>query len=395
MPHWHEAAVVLMLVLRILFAIRGLDDGVVIAGALLGLFACAWAVETSRSFGTTLRFRATSAPGLLLGALTLPLLMASRLAQAPESEQVRAQFWSSIAASSTLLALIFKQGETNRRKFPFAGAIIFFAFLVVLQLGFATGFSWCILNATGSLFLFRSFLEAFPCCTSPGEAMLVAQGLTLYLSNTIMVPPVDPVPAIVHTIVLGMLLVPVLYKSLLRIMLSLEVVEKKEATLESMESLPLFCSSIGIVIIWLAPLWLRLVAGVSQHPVVWIVRYLMEEPVERVGLCVYWLLVIGLSSLLLHRMTSKMSRIMIRKGFHIMAVVMFVPALAFQPDFLRIAFAVALGVFILVEAIRIWRIPPLGDKIHTFLKAFTDSRDSDVLIISTSLCYWAVRFLCG
>jgi len=79
---------------------------------------------------------------------------------------------------------------------------------------------------------------------------------------------------------------------------------------------------------------------------------------------------------------KQMARIMIRKGFHIMAVVMFVPALALQADFLRISFALAFGVFVVVEAIRVWRIPPLGEKIHTFLKAFTDSRDSDVLIIS-------------
>lgn len=449
LPLWQEAAVVLLIVIRVVVAIRGVCDTGVTA-ALTMLVACAWALESGSENGTKLQglgFRATQAPGILLGAMTPPLVMASRLAQAmwsqaPGLERARVEFWSSVACTSTLLALLFwsivqgkqevvqqrngcrlKPDETGakrdrlnsldpaHRSWEFrraGGGVIMLSLLVVLlvlQLGFAIGtfgLTWGVVNAAGSAFCFRHFLQAFPCCTSAGEAMLVAHGLTLYLSSTILEPlsklflnmvwpeltpveNVDPVLAIVHAIVLGMLLVPVLYKSLLST-LSLEALEvgEKEPILESVPRAALFCFTVLAVVFWVAPAWLRLVAGVPQHPVLWMLRYLMEQPVQRLGLCIYWVLVIGLFSFFLHQMTlrKQMARIMIRKGFHIMTVVMFVPALAFQADFLRISFALALGVFVLVEAIRVWRIPPLGEKIHTFLKAFTDSRDSDVLIIS-------------
>jgi dolichol kinase len=73
---------------------------------------------------------------------------------------------------------------------------------------------------------------------------------------------------------------------------------------------------------------------------------------------------------------------MVRKGFHLMVVIMFVPALFFQPDFLRLALSLAFAVFLVIEMIRVWQIPPFGEAVHRFLKAFTDSRDSDLLIVS-------------
>ncbi|KAK4358684.1 hypothetical protein RND71_020913 [Anisodus tanguticus] len=57
-------------------------------------------------------------------------------------------------------------------------------------------------------------------------------------------------------------------------------------------------------------------------------------------------------------------------------------ALIFQPKFLDLAFGAALAVFLVLEAIRIWKIWPLGQLVHRFLNAFTDHRDSDLLIVS-------------
>lgn len=426
---------VMLVVIRVAVAIRG-EVGV----ALVVLAACAWAVEICSENGAKLRrmrFRPTQASGILLGSLTPPLLMASRFGevmggQVGGLERGRWEFWSSIACSSALLILLMwsmvrrrerkhqivqqkngcslKQDEMkalNSRVWGTqkSGAAIVFSLLAVmllLRLGFAIGVwgvIWSFVSAAGSVFLFHYFLQAFPSCMSAGETMLVAHGLALCILNPLLqvflnkvwhqLVPVEnfgPVLPIVHVVVLGMLLVPVVYKCLLNVfsMDALGNSAKREPISESFPRTSLFCFTVLVMVIWVAPAWLRLVAGIEQHPVLWILLYLMDQPVQRLGLCVYWVFVIGLFSFLLHRMTVKeqMERIMIRKGFHIMAVVMFVPAVALQADFLRISFALALGVFILVEAIRVWRIPPLGEKIHIFLKSFTDSRDSDILIIS-------------
>ncbi|CAM8946100.1 unnamed protein product [Rhodiola kirilowii] len=79
---------------------------------------------------------------------------------------------------------------------------------------------------------------------------------------------------------------------------------------------------------------------------------------------------------------SKVERILLRKYYHLMAVCMFLPAVIYQPMFLDLAFGAAMAVFLVLEIIRIWRMWPLGQLVHQFMNAFTDHRDSDILIVS-------------
>ncbi|GJM90192.1 hypothetical protein PR202_ga06449 [Eleusine coracana subsp. coracana] len=52
-----------------------------------------------------------------------------------------------------------------------------------------------------------------------------------------------------------------------------------------------------------------------------------------------------------------------------------------QPAFLDLAFGAAFSVFLILEMIRIWEIYPLGHFVHQFMNAFTDHRDSEILIV--------------
>ncbi|KAE8672541.1 auxin-induced protein 6B-like [Hibiscus syriacus] len=56
--------------------------------------------------------------------------------------------------------------------------------------------------------------------------------------------------------------------------------------------------------------------------------------------------------------------------------------LEYHPQFLDLAFGAALAVFLVLEIIRVWRIWPLGHPVHQFMSAFTDHRDSDLIIVS-------------
>jgi dolichol kinase len=53
-----------------------------------------------------------------------------------------------------------------------------------------------------------------------------------------------------------------------------------------------------------------------------------------------------------------------------------------QPDFLDLAFGAAFAVFLILEMVRVWEIYPLGHIVHQFMSAFTDHRDSEILIVS-------------
>lgn len=118
--------------------------------------------------------------------------------------------------------------------------------------------------------------------------------------------------------------------------------------------------------------------------------FILSEPLKRLSLCIYWVCVIYASVLRFYNISksSKIERILLRKYYHLMAVSMFVPALIFQviqiclsfivifavfysyflyrvfshitnwvlifqPKFLNLAFGVALGVFLVLEIIRV------------------------------------------
>ncbi|KAK1266371.1 hypothetical protein QJS04_geneDACA000202 [Acorus gramineus] len=115
-----------------------------------------------------------------------------------------------------------------------------------------------------------------------------------------------------------------------------------------------------------------------------IFNFVIGDPLKRLSLCIFWMLVICASILCFYKISKddKTERILLRKYYHLVAVLMFVPALAFQPEFLDLAFGAALAVFLTLEIIRVWRIWPLGQLVHQFMNAFTDHRDSDILIVS-------------
>lgn len=433
-PVCQEASVTILIVGRILMGLRGIFNNE--AKGLIFLTVISLLVEIISKNGRKLQFlnfRATKTSGILLGSVTLPLVMASRMTllmrkSLEESSQLgleraRMEFWTSIACSSALLLQLassltnkVERGKKRKDRSWDEGLVMTMTILgvsmagimsLVWQLGLhtrtvwygcGTGMVWYVSHALGSAALFYHLPQAFPSSTSPGEAMLVSHGLSLFIGNALifslrnLVPQFglqgteDPVGAMVQAIVLGMLMVPLLYTSLLNTLSlkALEMTGKKGKILEYFPKAVVFYLTVLIVILCAAPAWLQSVAEISEHPIVWMWRYVLDEPGERLGLCAYWILVMGVFSLFLHQMAVKqqVARIMVRKGFHVLAVLMFVPALMYQPGFLRLSFALALGVFVVVETVRIWRIPPFGEHVHGFLKAFTDSRDSGVLIIS-------------
>lgn len=87
-----------------------------------------------------------------------------------------------------------------------------------------------------------------------------------------------------------------------------------------------------------------------------------------------------------------------RKSFHGLAVIMFLPGIAFdvsvplfsrllnakfhQPAFSHLAFSVAFAAFIFAEYIRYFALYPLGAAIHVFLSEFVDAKDCGTAILS-------------
>ncbi|WFD42662.1 dolichol kinase [Malassezia psittaci] len=71
-----------------------------------------------------------------------------------------------------------------------------------------------------------------------------------------------------------------------------------------------------------------------------------------------------------------------RKFFHMLAVLLFMPGIAWDPAFMHIAFSAAFALFIFGEYLRYCAIYPVGAKLHFFLSQFLDSKDSGLVILS-------------
>lgn len=63
-----------------------------------------------------------------------------------------------------------------------------------------------------------------------------------------------------------------------------------------------------------------------------VLDFVLSEPLKRLSLCIYWLVVIYVSVIRFYNISknSKIERILLRKYYHLMAVSMFVPALILQ-----------------------------------------------------------------
>ncbi|CAI0397956.1 unnamed protein product [Linum tenue] len=430
-----ERAVVVLFIACIMFS---LPPSLLLPGgflSFLSFFALCVEIrgESSGSL-SQLKTRPGASSGILLGAVTLPALMLSKLIQLSralsldeihlgEVDYLQMQYWAaSISCFAVLifLSLVILAAQSSRSascrvqcaKFIF-GCIVLVAALynisttVITLTGMqtATNLLWVLFHGLATVKLMQHLLETFPSCASIGETLLVTAGLVLYFGD-ISACTIAKASAFLNYgnlldacqfisyirrhlsmqgLLLGLLLFPVAFKFLLHTLDSLPSVTSSGTRMQNERRRSLiFFVSFGLVMIVVMPLWMQFVQDFQTHPLLWVAAFVFSEPAKRLSLCTYWVCLIYVSVRRFYYISknSKTERILLRKYYHLMAVSMFVPAVIFQPKFLDLAFGAALAVFLTLEIIRIWRIWPLGQLVHQFMNAFTDHRDSELLIVS-------------
>ncbi|EKM58067.1 uncharacterized protein PHACADRAFT_159124 [Phanerochaete carnosa HHB-10118-sp] len=71
-----------------------------------------------------------------------------------------------------------------------------------------------------------------------------------------------------------------------------------------------------------------------------------------------------------------------RKFFHGLAVLMFVPGVAFDPAFAHLSFSAAFALFTFAEYVRYFALYPFGAAVHVFMNEFLDVKDGGTAILS-------------
>ncbi|KAL8089887.1 hypothetical protein AgCh_039372 [Apium graveolens] len=397
-----ERVVVALFTFRIIYSTSLSHLYESISLSLLFLFALfvEISLESSPSHSSLLNTRPGASSGVLLGAVSLPGVMFSRMilnsravslnqVGAEDLEYLRLQYWATTASCfSVLVYLCFILCHKFNQSHLFS---LHGYWRNKLNIGFIAlcAALFCVSTA-------KSF---------SGEALLVTSGLVIYFGDMFACTLVkiygyvisteygsihygierDEISTIIQGVLLGLLLFPFFFKHVTLIWQHITNSAYSEAREDHQRGrAALFYVSLACILILIVPSWMQLVHQFPAHPLLWVFNFVFSEPLKRLSLCIYWVFVIYASVLRFYNISksSKIERILLRKYYHLMAVLMFVPALILQPKFLNLAFGAALAAFLMLEIIRVWRIWPLGHLVHQFLNAFTDHRDSDLLIVS-------------
>lgn len=132
--------------------------------------------------------------------------------------------------------------------------------------------------------------------------------------------------------------------------------------------------------------WSVLILG-GINPFVWLLDYLdfgdIRMPLVRYWFCVVLVAVgfVAWKSLRLQSSPTAPSTIT-RKVFHLLALAVFIPGVVYEPNVTHLASSVAVAAFIFTEYIRLYRIGPFGESIHSALEVFLDEKDSGPLILT-------------
>ncbi|KAG8644639.1 hypothetical protein MANES_11G150502v8 [Manihot esculenta] len=338
-----------------------------VALSLLALFA--FYVEMlagTSSSNSQFKTRRGASSGILLGAVTLPAVMLSKLVQLSrafsfheieyeELNHLAMQYWSATFASC-FTVLIFLCLVMWHSLFGLICIVLCAAVFISSTTGTETTLKllWMIFHGITAVKLVQHLLATFPSCASIGLVLYSSDMLACTISKAILVQ-YGIKRSEISTIIQGLLLVLLLFAVVFKFILhkwdcSCNETTSSAATYNERGRAFLFFASLGLIMVFIIPSWMQFVQDF--------------QPVKRLSLCIYWVCVIYVSILQFYNISrsSKIERM--------------------EPKFLDLAFGAALAVFLTLEIIRLWKTWPMGQLIHQFMNAFTDHRDSDLLIVS-------------
>ncbi|XP_057294967.1 dolichol kinase-like [Hydractinia symbiolongicarpus] len=131
----------------------------------------------------------------------------------------------------------------------------------------------------------------------------------------------------------------------------------------------------------------------NEHPITWLIHFLVSTKLRLFLMCYSFLLVAISFYVVFWYFTNKTAQVnihktIIRKIFHIIAVILFLPVIV-DVQFYSVISMMAFLLFLSVEIVRICHIKPCGDVLNQVLTPFRDEQDEGVLILTH------IYLLCG
>ncbi|XP_062129082.1 dolichol kinase [Drosophila sulfurigaster albostrigata] len=241
--------------------------------------------------------------------------------------------------------------------------------------------------------VYISVMRALPKTFSFGEAAILVQGLVLFLLNAtsriyalfaLQAKPITDfgqLNAIMQSALICLLTVCVLL-ALLPVL---------------RQPLP-FYFLIGLLLVAVT------CAPVTQPlPLIALLNFILRDQ-KRLIVIVFYIILVALTGATVSWQlgNSTQANTRVRKIFHLLIVLVFVPGLVYQCALLYIATGVAFAVFVVLELLRLLQMPPFGNTLVAAFESFKDVKDSGqlaltpfCLLIGCSLPIWLTCCPCG
>lgn len=332
--------------------------------------------------------RRRASTGLVLATVLLPSLFAAEAASVEAiGVAFRLTWWCGLAADVIRLLELASQPPSGRARHA-AGAACGLALMAGLL-------SWCTTTAgvaceaqllPAVLFFVLCVLalqRAMPQSFTFGEAVLVAELCAVLLHF------------IVFAVVLEFTSVPVLRSQLRKIIIiglfSAVVISALNMLLAQMllsspaRGLQQLRGGIHIAatVAMVAGMLQWMSSSIEQNSLEWLWDYVTSHTATPLKFIMYYVAVlVPALALAPDARESALSQVVVRKYFHILALVMFVPTILLNVRFMALAFAVALAIFVVLESLRICDVPPVVAVMNPFMQSYVDDRDEGRAVLT-------------
>ncbi|GMH35738.1 hypothetical protein BSKO_03606 [Bryopsis sp. KO-2023] len=365
----------------------------------------------AQAFGTRFSARQSESQGIIEGALALPWFF-SGMKLLDSNGPSKLQFHESILASSTLLASLanIATREASRgsyemlncetggatplaqqKKHSTARVLTLLASCLILVLSLMEIRSFGVFLETAlltgsSMGVYFLVMYAFPSTFTVGEGWIISQGATLLFLKSV---PLAVAEILTDKEILGgdafwsegttIKVENARNWSVLILAFSLTFIPPLSFASRCLFSTKTPSAGVRVCLGVAAIAWGGCGLVLSLAGAFRVLQFVFRD-YWRIGMVVGWMLLVVLGAGVARSMRDRVPNIILRKWFHFLAVVLFLPGHMLQPELLEIALACAFAAFLAVEGVRFGGVPVLGSVIHNFLTSFTDERDSGSLI---------------
>lgn len=384
---------------------RGLLLEAVLAEALLVLVAIVWCGSTSGvaphlaslmacSLANAVSFleptddcRRKASTGLVLGTLVLPTLFAVQSSQVDALYVAfRLTWWCGLVSNAMRSWMCYLRPRCTAEVSRALGAV---AVLLICGGISAAGDAWLLPALSIFLACWVSIQSAVPRSFTLGEAVVVAELCAVLLhvimfSVILQVAPLHVLTSKLRKIIaIGLSSAVGISAGNLLLFRALGGSgsasgsrgvgsERCRAALH----LALTLLSVALMLEWMS-------LSIGENSLSWFSDYVTGHTATPLKFILFYLAVL-IPALAFAPGSQQGSRrqVLVRKYFHVLALILFVPTILINIRFMALAFAVAIAVFMVVESLRIAKMPVIASVLDSFMQSYVDDRDEGVAVLT-------------